>query len=330
MVPAPSARGVFRRVPITSASHEDCRDSQKRESDIKLPEDIEAVVYSQHRASCECRNCGRYLGALEVCPFCRHFNRKRPSIFFLKYLTPILTVVGIAALFQLGASRGHPEVKIEELGRRTNFAQVQIEGSVAEAPRFYRSQASEAPGAGSLEFSVDDGTGVLKIRAYEDATVELVRTGAIPGAGDRVALLGTYQYKAKADFLILGAAAALTIHSPEVGEVTPLERLVRPGARLKSGTRVRIVGEVRDTRLGRFSWQMTLVDEKQNKLKVELPDSILDMFALKKGDSLNWPEAPAPGDVVSVEGTLAWSRFDKGWMVSASSPNELEKVGATP
>jgi hypothetical protein len=306
-------------------------DRRLRERDIaNLPEDIEAVVYSQHRASCECRKCGRYVGALEVCPFCRHFNRKRLSILLLKYLTPILTVVGIALLFKLGASRGNPEVKIEALGRRTNFAQVRVEGSVEESPRFYRSQASEAPGAGSLEFSVDDGTGVLKIRAYEDATVELVRTGAIPGAGDRVAILGTYQYKAKADFLILGSAAALKIHAPVAEEVTPLDHLVRPGSRLKSGTRVRIVGKVRDTRLGQFSWEMSVVDEKQNELRVELSDSILDLYGLKKGDALEWPDAPGPGDIVSVDGTLAWSRFDKGWMVEVSSPHKLEKVKSTP
>jgi hypothetical protein len=289
------------------------------------------VVYSQNRASSECRNCGRYVGALEVCPFCRHFNRKRPSIFLLKYLTPILTVIGIWGLFQFGASRGNPEVKIEQLGRRTNFAQVRVEGTVEESPRFYRSQANEAPGAGSLEFAVDDGTGVLKIRAYDDATVELVRTGVIPGAGDKVTILGTYQYKAKADFLILGSAAALRIHAPPaVEEVTPIERLVRKGDRPKGGTRVRIAGKVREAKLGRFSWEMTLADEKKNQIRVELADSVLDMFGLKKGDSLVWPDAPAPGDTVSVQGTLAWSRFDKGFVVKISSPQQLEKGRATP
>lgn len=306
-------------------------DGHQKELDISnLPEDIEAVVYSQHRASCECRECGRYVGALEVCPFCRHFNRKRPSIFLLKYLSPILTVVGIAFLFQFGASRGNPEVKIQQLGRRTNFAQVRVEGSVVEAPRFYRSVGNDAPGAGSLEFAVDDGTGVLKIRAYEDATVELVRTGSIPGAGDKVAILGTYQYKAKADFLILGAAAALKIEAPEVSEVTPIRRLTQRGARLKSGTRVRIVGEVQDAKLGRFSWQMTVADEAKNQVRVELAESVLDLFGLKQGDAVKWPDAPGPGDRVAVDGTLTWSRFHKGWMISAASPRDLEKVEANP
>lgn len=270
------------------------------------------------------------MGALEVCPFCRHFNRKRLSIFILKYLTPVLTVVGIALLFKLGAARGNPKVKIEMLGRRTNFAQVQVEGTVAGSPRFYRSQVSEVPGAGSLEFPIDDGTGILKIRSYEDATIELVRTGAIPGAGDRVTILGTYQYKAKADFLILGASTALKIHTPEVTEVTPLDRLVRPGARVKDGTRVRVVGTVRDARLGQFNWEMSIVDEKQNVMRVALPDSVLELFGLKKGDSLSWPDAPGPGDLVSVDGTVSWSRFDKGWMITASSPHKLEKVKSIP
>jgi len=270
------------------------------------------------------------VGALEVCPFCRHFNRKRPSIFFLKYLSPILTVVGIALLFQFGAARGNPKVKIEQLGRRTNFAQVWIEGTVEEPPRFYRSQANDAPGAGSLEFSVDDGTGVLKIRSYEDVTVELVRTGSVPGTGDQVSLLGTYQYKAKADFVILGAAAALKIDEPVVDEVTPIERLVRPGSGLKSGTKVRVVGEVGETRLGRFSWEMSVRDGDGNEIQVEISDSVLDLFGLKKGDALDWPEVPRPGDAVSVDGTLTWSRYDKGWILEASSPKQVEKVQATP
>jgi hypothetical protein len=131
---------------------------------------------------------------------------------------PILTVLGLIFLGFLGRIYGVQEVKISELGRKSNFAQVIITGKISDEVRLHGS-SSDARGD-SLEFEVDDGTGIIRIRCYDDTTQELKAAKKIPVEDDTVRVVGNYQFKAKRAFVILGSAADLTIqheHSEKEG-----------------------------------------------------------------------------------------------------------------
>jgi len=131
----------------------------------------------------------------------------------IKYSMPILTVLGLIFLGFLGKKYGVQDAQISELGRKSNFAQVVIHGRISDEVRLH-SAAKDSPGeASSLEFDVDDGTGILRIRCYEDTVEELLAAGKIPARGDNVRLVGSYQFKAKRAFAILGSAADLTIRT---------------------------------------------------------------------------------------------------------------------
>ena len=62
------------------------------------PPGIEKVIHSQSNGITDCPTCGRYVGPLEICPFCRAIHRKRPIIFWFKYLTPLLAILGMFGL----------------------------------------------------------------------------------------------------------------------------------------------------------------------------------------------------------------------------------------
>ena len=91
-------------------------------------------------------------------------NPKRAAVRALKYLSPVITVLGILLLLWVGKTYGTPAVKIASLGKRNNYAQVSITGKISQDIRFYKSTRSRSEGAGSLEFMVDDGTGIIKVR----------------------------------------------------------------------------------------------------------------------------------------------------------------------
>ncbi len=172
------------------------------------------MVSSQNRKETECSECGRFIGSWEVCPFCRHFNPKRLSVRIIKYTMPFLTILGLILLGFLGRLYGIQDAKISELGRRTNFAQVRIQGRIHNEVRIHSSDDDARGDSSSVEFEVDDGTGIIRIRCYDDTTQELQEAGLIPAKGDEVSLVGNYQFKARRQFVILGSASDLTILSP--------------------------------------------------------------------------------------------------------------------
>ena len=129
----------------------------------------------------------------------------------IKYTMPFVTILGIVLLGFLGRIYGIQDAKISELGRKTNFAQVRIQGRINAEVRLHSASDDARGETSSVEFDVDDGTGVIRVRCYEDTTQELQAESKIPALGDQVNLVGNYQFKAKRQFVILGSSADLTI-----------------------------------------------------------------------------------------------------------------------
>ena len=236
---------------------------------------------------------------------------------------PVLTVIGLFLLGSLGRSYGVQAVKIKDLGRKSNYAQVRLAGRVSDEIRFH---AKEEEGAGgSLEFELDDGTDTIRIRAYDDVSAEVQEAGKIPGFGDQVEVIGSYQYKARRHFIILGSAGDLRIQREKPEIATPLAWIRQARDRgLKAGQRVKITGRIQGVFPGAYDRMLVLEDPVGATASVSLSAGVLE--ARGSGNpAVQFIEGLKAGDFVTCCGTLAWkkSRTDKGLQLAPAAPDEV-------
>jgi hypothetical protein len=277
---------------------------------------------SQNRAETTCSACGRFIGSWERCPFCRHFNPKRPIVRALKYSTPFLAVLGIVGLAFLGKSYGTPAVKIGSLGRKSNFAQVRIEGRVSADIRFYSADAQGRPS--SLEFEVDDGTGLIRVRCYEDAYEEMLAAAKIPAFGDQASLIGNYQYKAKRQFVILSSPEDLRINREMPERATPIRKAINAGWEgLAEGTRLKLTGRVRSRVPGTYDIVWSLEDPKGGRFPVSLSRDVMDACGMSETEGV--AAQMNAGAFVTCFGALERSRDrdSESWQLAPAGPGDL-------
>ncbi|HOW97957.1 MAG TPA: hypothetical protein P5567_01070 [Kiritimatiellia bacterium] len=290
---------------------------------IKLDPEISRLVMSQNPAETTCRACGRYIGSWERCPFCRQFNPKRRIVRLLKYSTPFLTIAGIVLLSHMGRVYGSPTVKISSLGRKTNFAQVRVEGRISGDLRYYPADAKGRNS--SLEFEVDDGTGLMRIRCYDDTTEELLKADKIPVFGDRVSLIGNYQYKARRQIMILSAVEDLDIVREKPGEATPIARVVRAFREgLEEGTRLKVTGRIQSRIPSSYDMVWLIEDEGGNRLAVNLSQDVVKARrAEQAGAQL---EQMREGSFITCYGALQRYRSQKqsAWQLALAGPEDIQ------
>ncbi len=285
---------------------------------------------SQNRRETECAQCGRFIASWEICPFCRAFNPKRPVVRLIKYTSPILTILGLFLLAHLGRVYGSPQVKIAELGRKTNFAQVQIAGIVPGELRLHASDDETGESRNSLEFDVDDGTGVIRVRAYDDATQELMAAGELPNFGDRVTLVGNYQFKGRRQFMILSSPFDLEIDRPRPAQATAISDLSRLRAdQFPVGRRVKVTGRVAQARLTAYDLLCKLEDPDRNTITLKLSRDLFAAYGLTRGDTVTWP-IPQPGEYLTCYGALNWYKGKSGEFpeLLPAAPSEIIKADA--
>jgi hypothetical protein len=305
------------------------------------PPGIEKVIYSQSQGITNCPHCGRYVGPLEICPFCRKIHRKRPIVFWTKYLTPILAIAGLFGLKLMGDSIGNPLMKIGDLGRTSNFAYIQLEGTVCGEPRFYHAAGSDDPTAGTMEFCLDDGTGQTRVKTYEDATRRILRERKVPGQGDTVHVTGNFQTRTHKHSLIVGSPHEIEIKPTPVSARLTAEELAwaDPGA-FGDEPRVVVEGTVRkswnDREKGKYTVVLFLDGGKRKddqghyrQVRVELPWAKLEMDGTMPRNANSWDGIPAPGTKLRVTGTAKYKQDKKypGWRLYLSWATDIEVVG---
>ncbi len=241
----------------------------------------------------------------------------------LKYSSPFLTIAGIVLLGFMGKAYGPPEVTVSELGRKVNFAQVRIHGRVSDEVRFHSGE--EGIGNDSLEFEVDDGTGKIRVRCYEDGFNALKAAGKIPAKSDIVTVRGNYQYKAKRQFVILSSDVDLEITREPVSSATPIDQVLRAGEfNIKEGQRLLVTGRLTRKIDGYYDFTFLLAGTDDKTLAVVFSKDLLRAygFASTSGTFWNtWKE----GDYVTAVGELKWYRGKKfqNWQLIPASPADL-------
>ena len=296
------------------------------------------MVHSQNRHETECSACGRFIGSWERCPFCRHWNPKRWQVRLIKYSTPILAILGLVLLSFLGKTYGVQSVKIKDLNRKSNYAHIRLTGRVSGDIRFHASATATAmatdtdaasdtdsSSAGSLEFEVDDGTDTIRVRAYDDVSREVQAAGKIPGFGDQVELIGSYQYKARRHFIILGSPNDLQIRRERPETATPIGWLRTPEEKgLKENQRLKITGRIQNVRSGQYDRSLLLEDPSSIAVPVSLSAGSLDARGADD-PAVKFCKGLQVGDYVTCYGTLARSksRMVRTWQVSPAAPDDL-------
>lgn len=289
---------------------------------IQLNPEVEKVVHSQNRKETECSACGRFIGSWERCPFCRHWNPKRWPVRLIKYSTPILAILGLVLLGYMGKTHGVQAVKIKELNRKSNYAQIQLVGHVSGDVRFHASDTDD--GSGSLEFELDDGSDTIRIRAYDDVSAEVLAAGKIPGLGDRVELIGSYQYKARRHFIILGSANDLTILREKPETATPIGWLGNPEQNgLKPAQRLKITGRIDDITSGLYDRRLVVADPAGARTAISIPTGVLEMGGAE-APAVKFIEGLKVGDYVTCIGGLTQTKSRlRTWQLSPAAPDEL-------
>jgi DNA/RNA endonuclease YhcR with UshA esterase domain len=183
-----------------------------------------------------CPSCGRFVGPYEACPYCGARQAPRLSLRAVKWGAILLATVGLALLWIAAARAPLPHISIQQAAATMNFAYVEIAGQVVRSPTYN-------PDSRSISFTVDDGTGQMRVWAFRDVVDELRAAGRIPGLGDRVTVAGTLRVREE--------DVSLTLNVPEhleIGRAAAEERAIGSITAADALRRVRVRGQVWDVR----------------------------------------------------------------------------------
>ena len=175
-----------------------------------------------------CPGCERFIGPADACPYCGADAAPRPGFRFLRYASLLLAVLGLAFLYLSTTRRDIPLVRIADITPLMNYASVRVAGTVVGNP--YVKQANGV--VDYVAFTLDDGSGRLRVTADGRVARALASRRTLPGAGSRVGAAGSLSVPAEGVArLRLQAADQLA-----AGTTDPLVRSqAPPDARLKRG-----------------------------------------------------------------------------------------------
>lgn len=223
----------------------------------------------------KCGSCGRYIGPIVLCPFCGHKNIRSKRFTYTKNFALVMAITGLLLFHVWSIPFGTPSVNLEDLNETSNYAYVTLSGVVTRAPVYYPDEHGDA---GTIYFTVDDGTGELSVRAYPTPVVEdMIATGKIPGFGDRVNVTGnTYWYNAETGF-ILNHINQLDIYRPEPINMTIEDVMNLVPEDTPGYYRIRTTGTVTSWSQYYSAVDVTLADEDGNEVSLYVPNSVIDL-----------------------------------------------------
>lgn len=168
-----------------------------------------------------CPECGQFLGPMNVCPYCRTKVKGRVDIKTLKAMSILLAVVGVGLLLVWANLRGPAEMNLGDITKRQNYAFIEINGMVVGDARYYTKVSDNGEVFPySLSFTVDDGTGQLRVKAYDEVTKDIIEKKNIPTNGDRVKVWGNVNYRGNNKFMTLQSADLIDI-TDDISEKEP-------------------------------------------------------------------------------------------------------------
>lgn len=139
-----------------------------------------------------CPSCERFIGPADVCPYCGTDSAKSPVLRVLRYAALLLGVAGLAFLYLMVTHRDLPVIKVGEITPMMNFAYVRLAGVVERDAYVVRKKGK----VDYISFSLDDGSGQLRVAAYRDIAQALAEKGLVPERGAFVDVTGSLSVSA--------------------------------------------------------------------------------------------------------------------------------------
>ena len=204
---------------------------------------------------------------------------KRMNVSLLKYISVLISVLGVALMLIFAQAAEAPAVKISDAygNYMMNYAVVKVTGTVVSVPR-----VSESGGKLSLSFSVNDGTGTLDVRVYDPLASEMLKEGKLPFPGDNVSLEVQLKVRETYTYGILQYLGGLKFIS-RMNTSTPEH--VRSLTKDLNGRFVALGGVVSEVRNVSSGVLMT-VDTGEDRVTVLVPAVLLlsNNFTVERGD----------------------------------------------
>ncbi|NPA75357.1 MAG: zinc ribbon domain-containing protein [Euryarchaeota archaeon] len=262
-----------------------------------------------------CPNCGRYVGSLEVCPYCGTKMPKHTSYYYAKYGSLTFAVLGIIVILVLAQNMPVQYVQIKDIGPTYNYALVEIRGIISSAP----SLVVKSDGAETLYINIDDGTGSLSVHVYNPVVDRLAKANKIPGYGDFVTLKGELYFRGSNRYMIVNAPEQIQItrQSGVATNVSQINNIQYPGGNYM---RVKVVGHIVSYRVtSRNSYVLNFTDGS-GYTTVYIPSYLVVLYHFNVDNYTSHK--------IMVCGALEWygSEMSGSWEIIPGSINDMRVV----
>ncbi len=262
-----------------------------------------------------CPNCGRYVGSLEVCPYCGTKMPKHTSYYYAKYGSLTFALLGIVIILVLAQNMPVQYVQIKDIGPTYNYALVEIRGVISSAP----SLVVKSGGMETLYINVDDGTGVMSVHIYNPIVERIAKAGKIPGYGDFVTLKGELYFRGSNRYMIINAPEQITISKQNAVSmnISAINNIGYPGGNYM---RVKVVGHIVNYRIARNNAYILNFTDGTGYTTVYVP-SYMDY--LYHFDVNNYT-----GKKLVICGSLQWygSEMSGSWEIIPGSLDDMRVV----
>lgn len=257
-----------------------------------------------------CPHCGTFVGAMTRCPSCGAPVHKSMRVRAFRYAALLLATVGLFLLYLMSIHKEIPKISIGDISGTMNFGYVRIRGQIAGPARVYR----EGDIVTGVRFAVNDGTGVLSVRAYGAKGAALEAAGKIPTAGDTVDLTGSLNVSAEDQVMYIQSSDHVHIQRAPV-ESARLDEITEEMV----GRRIKTAGTVTSISTPNASTKRPYV------IAIKDGKTTRDLVVWQSlYDQWDESEEPAPGDMLNV--TAEVSEYRGRIQLNVSRISDLERL----
>ena len=164
----------------------------------------------------QCPSCERYIGPVDVCPYCEADADTPLAIRRLRWIALTLAIPGLVFLYLAARQTTAPTIRAGDISPLMNFARVRAEGVIVGRPFLQRNEGE----AGYATMVIDDGSGRIRVTVDGDAASALISGGTTPKPGTHVQAEGILSVEAE-------GMARLRVSSPSLLVLSP-DRAVKP------------------------------------------------------------------------------------------------------
>ncbi len=263
-----------------------------------------------------CPNCGRYVGSLEVCPYCGTKIPKHTAYYYVKYGSLAFAIIGIVFLLIFAQSVPVQYVHIGDITQTYNYGTVEIRGVVSSTPSLLIYQE----GSSTLYFDVDDGTGVMSVHVYSPTVQELAKAHKVPCFGCFVKVIGEVYFRGDNRYMIVNSPEQITIEVPQAVDMSieEIESIEYP-----QGTYVWVhmqahVVDVWKTTSGSYVMNVT---DGTGYIDVYVPFSVVNLTGSMDLEELE-------GKDVDLTGSLQWygSYMSGSWEIIPGTLDDIRVI----